>query len=298
MYCGQTMNYFCRLLAIAAIASYLPTSFAQTGANYGKLAQELSAQSAAQQPAQIQEATQLFKNAFELFRFGDFKLAVIAFNRGLLLDPGNGLAHYYLAETMSRTEDRVGALEHYQLAMALLPGTSVESVKAESAIATMQSAIKEAAWPRSLFIDLSENTNQVIETFRKWENGFGGGPKYEFRSVIKEAETSIAGSIGRPASRLKKSDTLQDSDAIGVIDLILVENEYGGGFSDGHYKVRWQYRVRLLDSNRKQRRSWEAQAAGKCPTGSDWAPCAKQLAKKALIEVADAIGLDLKKQIY
>ena len=109
--------------------------FAQTDEDYAARARELRAQSQAQKKPQLDEARQLFESAFKLFQQGDFSTAKIAFGRGFALDPGNGTAHFYMAETLMRMKESATAREQYGLALALLPSTSTESLKAGSALA-------------------------------------------------------------------------------------------------------------------------------------------------------------------
>jgi len=79
-------------------------------------------------------SNELLRQAFELFREGQFEAAVIRFNDGLEIDPANGLAHFYLAESLERLGRRAAALEHYRLVEALAPD-SRESAIARAKIA-------------------------------------------------------------------------------------------------------------------------------------------------------------------
>ena len=75
----------------------------------------------------------LFSNAFRLWKSGDFKAARIGFEDGLRQDPANGVAQFYLAETLARLNDRRGARAHYEMAAALAPNTE-EGLKARAAL--------------------------------------------------------------------------------------------------------------------------------------------------------------------
>lgn len=91
-------------------------------------------QSKAAKPAQLEEARKLFSMAFKLFQGGDFAASKLAFERGFALDPGNGMARFYAAETLARMKDNAGAYEQYGFARELLPANSGESLKAEAAL--------------------------------------------------------------------------------------------------------------------------------------------------------------------
>jgi formylglycine-generating enzyme required for sulfatase activity len=94
----------------------------------------MRAQSKAMTLAQKEEARKIFEGAFNLFRNGDFQAAQLAFERGLNLDPANGLGHYYLGEILSRLNDGHEARVQYVLAKALLPVSAPERFKAEVAL--------------------------------------------------------------------------------------------------------------------------------------------------------------------
>lgn len=102
------------------------------------VANELRKRSKAQKPAQLEEARKYFSIAFKLFQGGDFAAARTAFEKGLALDGGNGMARFYLAENMVRMKDNGAAYEQYGLAKELLPAASGEAVKAETALAKLQ----------------------------------------------------------------------------------------------------------------------------------------------------------------
>lgn len=70
--------------------------------------------------AQSGPAAARFSDAFERLRVGDLEAARKGFEEGLALEPANGLAHYYLAETQSRLDDQRTALRHYERAASLL----------------------------------------------------------------------------------------------------------------------------------------------------------------------------------
>jgi len=94
------------------------------------------AQSAALSPKDREAVKALFSSAFQLWKNGDFKSARLGFENGLTRDPANGIAHFYLAETLMRLNDRRRARAHYEMAAALVP-TTQEGLKAQSALASL-----------------------------------------------------------------------------------------------------------------------------------------------------------------
>jgi formylglycine-generating enzyme required for sulfatase activity len=93
----------------------------------------LKAKSAALKPAERDRAQAFFKQAFELFQGGAFEAARNRFRQGLEIDPGNALAHYYLAETLMRLKNAGEARRHYELTVALEPAIK-EAALAEVAL--------------------------------------------------------------------------------------------------------------------------------------------------------------------
>lgn len=81
-----------------------------------------------------QKAGALFSQGFELFKAGEFKAAELAFKDGLDIDPANGAAHYYLAETYVRLKNEALAHTHYQRAIDFAPSTK-EALLARSRLA-------------------------------------------------------------------------------------------------------------------------------------------------------------------
>ncbi|MBI3013562.1 MAG: tetratricopeptide repeat protein [Candidatus Tectomicrobia bacterium] len=76
-------------------------------------------------------ATKLFNQAFELFKAGEFDAAVRGFTQGLEIDPANGVAHFYLAETYARQNKTALARTHYQRTVDFAPD-SKEALLAQS----------------------------------------------------------------------------------------------------------------------------------------------------------------------
>lgn len=71
--------------------------------------------------AQVERAVKLFDQAMGFFKEGQFDAAVLRFNDGLGIDPANGLAHYYLAETLTRQKKDVEARQHYRWTVDFAP---------------------------------------------------------------------------------------------------------------------------------------------------------------------------------
>lgn len=101
-----------------------------------KLVDEAKAASAKLKPAERVAIRKQFATAFTLFQSGDFAAAKIGFEQGLSKDPANGIAHYYLAETLVRLKKQGDAQEHYELTIALSPSTP-EALKAKVALDSM-----------------------------------------------------------------------------------------------------------------------------------------------------------------
>lgn len=101
-----------------------------------KLVDEAKAASAKLKSAERVAIRKQFATAFTLFQSGDFAAAKIGFEQGLSKDPANGIAHYYLAETLVRLKKQGDAQEHYELTIALSPSTP-EALKAKAALDSM-----------------------------------------------------------------------------------------------------------------------------------------------------------------
>jgi tripartite-type tricarboxylate transporter receptor subunit TctC len=93
----------------------------------------MRAKSAALSPADKAGAGELFKQAFELFQAGEFEAAALQFNKGLAIDPANGVAHFYLAETYERQQKTTQAREHYRRTIDFAPD-SKEAAMAQTRI--------------------------------------------------------------------------------------------------------------------------------------------------------------------
>jgi hypothetical protein len=96
-------------------------------AERAKLA-EARAKSRGLSPQDKARAQALFKQAFELFQAGEFEAAVRQFDQGLAIDPANGAAHFYLAETYERQQKTARALEHYRRTIDLAPGSKEAAI--------------------------------------------------------------------------------------------------------------------------------------------------------------------------
>lgn len=71
--------------------------------------------------AAAEDAQALFAQGYELYKGGLYKGAIALFQQGLDGDPGNGLAHFYLAESHYKLGQLQPALEHYRQSIDLLP---------------------------------------------------------------------------------------------------------------------------------------------------------------------------------
>lgn len=89
-------------------------------------------------------AIKLFDQAFALYQAGDFDSAKLGFERGLGIDPANGLANYYLGEILARRNDNDGAYMRYERAI-FFDSDSAEGLKAQTALAKFQAARREKA---------------------------------------------------------------------------------------------------------------------------------------------------------
>lgn len=86
-------------------------------------------------PAPAQDTQALFAQGYELYKGGLYKGAIALFEEGLAAAPGNGLAHYYLAECRYKLGDLAQALDHYRQAAALLPAGEEATRSANLALA-------------------------------------------------------------------------------------------------------------------------------------------------------------------
>ncbi|MEX2649513.1 MAG: tetratricopeptide repeat protein [Alphaproteobacteria bacterium] len=86
-------------------------------------------------PAPAQDTQALFAQGYELYKGGLYKGAIALFEEGLAAEPGNGLAHYYLAECRYKLGDLAQALDHYRQAAALLPAGEEATRSANLALA-------------------------------------------------------------------------------------------------------------------------------------------------------------------
>ena len=79
-------------------------------------------------------ANDLFAQAFELFRAGEFGAAARQYLRGLEIDPANPAANYSLAETYARLKNAGQAQQHYRYTLEFGKG-SKEAALAEERLA-------------------------------------------------------------------------------------------------------------------------------------------------------------------
>ena len=79
----------------ALIAAYVPPPIPVKYA-------DLRARSAALTPDQRAQAQHLFAAAFTLWQSGDFAAAQEGFAQGLVIDPANGMANYYMGDLLKR----------------------------------------------------------------------------------------------------------------------------------------------------------------------------------------------------
>jgi tetratricopeptide (TPR) repeat protein len=113
----------------------------QTWREYGRKAADQAHRSASTlPPTRKEEARSLFATAFNLANEGNLEAAQIAFERGLGIDPLNGQAEYYLANTLVKMKHVNDALPHYASAMALAPNAK-EGIEAEAALRKLIPAI-------------------------------------------------------------------------------------------------------------------------------------------------------------
>jgi hypothetical protein len=94
-------------------------------------------------PARHNEARSLFASAFDLTKEGKLDAAKIAFERGLTIDPSDGMAEYYLADTLVKMKQVNDALPHYATAMGLAPN-SKQGIEAEAALRELLPSIVAA----------------------------------------------------------------------------------------------------------------------------------------------------------
>lgn len=105
-----------------------------------KRAAAMRSASAALQRGQAEQARELFSSAFKLFQEGSFEGARLGFEQGLVLDPGNGAARYFLGETLVRLKQNKAARDNFELAMALAP-MSAEGLNAKAALERMAQSV-------------------------------------------------------------------------------------------------------------------------------------------------------------
>lgn len=70
---------------------------------------------------EINQATIVFANAFEVYREGNIEFAITEFRRGLAIDPANHIARFYLAELLQIFKQEDAAREEYYLVFLLAP---------------------------------------------------------------------------------------------------------------------------------------------------------------------------------
>jgi hypothetical protein len=116
----------------------------ETWRTYGNnAASKANAVAAKLAPARRNEARSLFATAFDFAGGGNLDAAKIAFERGLAIDPSDGRAEYYLADTLVKMKQGNDALPHYATAMGLAPNAK-QGIEAEAALRKLLSAIVAA----------------------------------------------------------------------------------------------------------------------------------------------------------
>jgi hypothetical protein len=116
----------------------------ETWRTYGNSAAiKANAAAATLAPARRSEARTLFATAFDFAGGGKLDAAKIAFERGLAIDPSDGRAEYYLADTLVKMKQGNDALPHYATAMGLAPNAK-QGIEAEAALRKLLSAIAAA----------------------------------------------------------------------------------------------------------------------------------------------------------
>jgi tetratricopeptide (TPR) repeat protein len=111
---------------------------------FGKKAADKALAGTATLPqARRNEAQSLFESAFNFSEEGNLEAAQIAFQRGLAIDPSNGMAEYYLADILAKLKQVTDSLPHYATAMELVPNKR-EGIEAEAALRRLLPTIAAA----------------------------------------------------------------------------------------------------------------------------------------------------------
>lgn len=101
-------------------------------------------------PAQRKQAEDLFREAFEQSRAGQFEAARLLFESGLAIDPANVLANFFIAQTLQQLRDTAQARRFFNRVIAFDPNSpqaaqSADALKALSASTAPADAMRTAA---------------------------------------------------------------------------------------------------------------------------------------------------------
>ncbi len=83
------------------------------------------------------EQRQEFAQGYELYKSELYRGAVALFERGLAIEPDNGLAHFYAAESYYKLGELQPALDHYRAAASFLP-PGTEATKTSNMIVAIE----------------------------------------------------------------------------------------------------------------------------------------------------------------
>ncbi|MBI3013561.1 MAG: SUMF1/EgtB/PvdO family nonheme iron enzyme [Candidatus Tectomicrobia bacterium] len=164
------------------------------------MAASLKARSASASQTDLETARQMFFQGVQLFQEGVFEAARKRFDQGLEKDPGNGQAHYFLAETLMRLKDAHGAKRHYELT-ALLDPLSVEAAKAEVAAAKLptttlvQPVVAKVPGAGYAFRDCAECPEMVTIPPGRFNMGAGDG--YENEKPVHKVTIGQPFAVGK-----------------------------------------------------------------------------------------------------
>jgi hypothetical protein len=130
------MGYRRFLLALVLALACAPgeRGFAQSGAAAGLTVDQ--AKSNTLTPEERDQARKLFETAFGLLQTGDVKAATLGFERGLVIDPANIDANFYMAEALVRLGDNERARIFYNKVITIDPNAAA-ALKAQAALASL-----------------------------------------------------------------------------------------------------------------------------------------------------------------
>ncbi|MGO4479916.1 hypothetical protein AB4Z32_27130 [Massilia sp. 2TAF26] len=146
------------------------------------LIQRLKSESASRPKAKLDVARELFSTAFELYKQAEYRAAATTFAKALEIDPANGLARFYYADSLSRLGDLLEARAQYELSLGLISPATQEAWMAQAAL-------------NPIILSKAEFETKVAKVIK--ENGVSSAAEPTVRSLVQRNMLMVQDMVSR-----------------------------------------------------------------------------------------------------